>query len=202
MHNTARSEPTVTSLLAAARTLFLERNYADVTMDQIVARCEVTKGALYYHFASKEELYLAMLHRDLAEKRELFLQAVHAEGTARDRLRHLTELFLRLPREKRELIQLVRRDINVFEGDTRAELVRAYQAALPQQIATILGDGIAAGELAPADTRLLSWDYIALVEVGLTAYADTIFQTNEQKLDHILATFFDGVATDQPGEPE
>ena len=60
------------SIMAAAENLFIERNYADVTMDQIASGAQVTKGAVYYHFSGKEELYLKMLHTDLEEKKKLF----------------------------------------------------------------------------------------------------------------------------------
>lgn len=189
-----RSAETVSRLLAAAGKLFLERNYADVTMDQVAAAAEVTKGALYHHFSGKEELYLALLHRDLAEKRALFQRAVDSPGSCRERLHRLTQDFLDLPRERRQLIRLVRRDINVFQEPARSELVRAYQAALPAQVEAILRDGIRDGELAAADARLLSWDFVALVEVSLSPYADQVHPRDEDRLDHVLNLFFGGAA--------
>ena len=191
---------TASRLLAEARALFLKRNYADVTMDQVVAAAEVTKGALYHHFKGKEELYLAMLHQDLAEKQGLFDLAADSPGSCRERLRRLTLSFLELPREKRDLIMLVRRDVNVFDEPVRSELVRAYQAALPAQVERILRDGMRDGELAPTDARLLSWDFVALVEVSLSPYAGSVHPRDEAKLDHVLNLFFQG-ASAPPGEP-
>jgi len=196
---TSPGSDTASRLLARARTLFLKRNYADVTMDQVVAAAEVTKGALYHHFKSKEELYLALLHQDLAEKQELFEQAAASTGSCRERLRRLTQSFLELPREKRDLIMLVRRDVNVFDEPVRSELVRAYQAALPAQVERILRDGIRDGELAGADPRLLSWDFVALVEVSLSPYAESVHPRDEAKLDHVLNLFFRG-ASATPGD--
>jgi len=106
----AKSESTVANILAAAQSLFLEKNYADVTVTEIAEKAEVTKGALYHHFPSKEDLYLTMLHADLAHKRQLLRAAVEMQGSCRARLRRLTEIFLELPPEKRDLIKLVRRD--------------------------------------------------------------------------------------------
>ena len=138
---------TYSTILAAARTLFLERNYKTVTMDQLGAQAGVTKGALYHHFVNKEQLYLEMMHADLSAKRALFREGVKLDGTCRERLRHLTKAFFGLPREQQRLIHLVRRDVNVFHDPARAELVQAYQSALPNQIQSILEDGIRAGEL-------------------------------------------------------
>jgi AcrR family transcriptional regulator len=185
---------TAERLIQAAQKLFLERNYADVTMDQICSEAQVTKGALYHYHSSKEELYLAMLHLDLANKKELFAHAAERQGNCRERLGQLTLDFLRLPPEQRELITLVRRDINIFAAPVRAELVRAYQDALPKQVQHILRDGILAGEIALADPRLMSWEFIALVEVALSPYGTEVYPKVEDKLAHILKVFFAGAS--------
>ena len=192
------TQSTSKRLLLAAQELFLERNYADVTMDQICAATEVTKGALYHHYSGKEELYLAMLNQDLAAKRELFAQAVALEGTSKQRLHKLTLDFLTLPSVNRGLITLVRRDINIFPPEVRAELVRVYQSALPEQVQAILEDGMAAGEIAHTDSRLLSWEFVALVEVTLSPYAEQVLPTVAAKLDHVLDVFFKGAAAPNP----
>ena len=161
-----RSEATSARIIAVARTLFVARNYADVTTDMIASAAGVTKGGLYHHFPSKENLYASMMLDDLGRKRLLFEQAVTSSGTCRERLARLTRDFLALPEEERRLAGLVRRDINIFTGDDRDRLVRAYQLALPEQIEAIIRDGIRDGELATGDPRILSWSFVALVEVA------------------------------------
>jgi len=190
---TNKSTATIGKILAGARTLFLERNYAEVTMDHIASAAEVTKGALYHHFSGKEELYLAMMHADLEEARRLHQQGIDLEGTCRQRLRALTGAFLAAPREKRDVVRLVRRDVNIFEKTARDDLVRAYQAALPELVTQIVADGIDAGELLEADPRLLAWQFVALVEVTLSDYASSALGDVNAKLDQILDLFFAGV---------
>lgn len=189
-----KSHSTVATILGAAEDLFLDKNYADVTMGKIAEAASVTKGALYHHFSSKEELYLAMLHGDLEKKRDLFRGAVESTGTVRQRLGRLTKDFLDLPRPKRRLIRLVRRDINIFRDNLRSELIRAYQRALPEQVESILRDGIRDGELIAADTRFLSWYYVALVEITLSRYADRSFEDRDAKLKAVLDLFLGGAA--------
>ena len=48
-------------ILDAAYQLFAEKGYAQATIDDIIRACGVSKGALYHHFASKEELFKALL---------------------------------------------------------------------------------------------------------------------------------------------
>ncbi|MDH3500145.1 MAG: TetR/AcrR family transcriptional regulator [Acidimicrobiia bacterium] len=194
-----RSEVTAARIISVARRLFVASNYADVTTDMIARAAEVTKGGLYHHFASKEQLYVSMMLADLTSKRRLFEQAVAMPGSCRERLARLTRDFLELPVEDRELTRLVRRDINAFSGDERDRLVRAYQQALPEQVEAIITDGIDRGELAPGDARILSWSFIALVEVVIGRHADHVFRSTEARLDHVLNLFLAGAAAQSTG---
>jgi AcrR family transcriptional regulator len=49
--------------LVAAHTLFAERGYAAVTMDEVAAAVGVTKPLLYNYFGNKERLYIACMER-------------------------------------------------------------------------------------------------------------------------------------------
>jgi AcrR family transcriptional regulator len=202
MKTLAKSENTIANILAAAASLFIAKNYAEVTMEQIAEAAHMSKGALYHHFSSKEELYLAMMHADLDEKRALFRRAIDSAAGCRQRLRGLTRSFFGLPAGKREIIKLVRRDINIFGEPARTGLVRAYQAALPELVENVILDGIRDGELAAADPRLLSWHFIAMVEVTLAPYADELFHDTEARVDYVLDLFFGGSAAAQPAVNE
>src|SRR2546423_5202565 len=48
-------------LLAAALRVFAERGYRQAAVDEIAAAAGYSKGALYWHFSSKEELLMALL---------------------------------------------------------------------------------------------------------------------------------------------
>ena len=54
-------------LMRVARALFAERGYAGVGTEEIVARANVTRGALYHHFADKKALFRAV-HEELEEE--------------------------------------------------------------------------------------------------------------------------------------
>jgi len=55
-----QSEATRAALIGAARPLFAERGYGAVATEEIVRAAGVTRGALYHHFAGKEELFAAV----------------------------------------------------------------------------------------------------------------------------------------------
>lgn len=49
------------TILAAAREVFAERGLVNGTMDGIAEKAELSKGAIYLYFPSKEELYLSVM---------------------------------------------------------------------------------------------------------------------------------------------
>lgn len=52
-------------LTAAALELFVEKGYAATRLEEIAARAGVSKGTLYLYFASKEELFKAVVREGL-----------------------------------------------------------------------------------------------------------------------------------------
>jgi TetR/AcrR family transcriptional regulator, mexJK operon transcriptional repressor len=51
----------VRRILAAARTLFLDRGYGETTMDAIARHAAVSKATLYSHFDGKDALFAALI---------------------------------------------------------------------------------------------------------------------------------------------
>jgi len=62
------AERTRTALVDAARTLFVAKSYFATGTEEIVAEANVgTRGALYHHFADKQDLFLAVFHQVQAD---------------------------------------------------------------------------------------------------------------------------------------
>ncbi|MEU3889270.1 ScbR family autoregulator-binding transcription factor [Streptomyces sp. NPDC029041] len=54
------------TILEAAAAVFDERGYTSATIGEILDRAGVTKGALYFHFGSKEELAVGVFEEQIA----------------------------------------------------------------------------------------------------------------------------------------
>ena len=72
------SEATRAALLDEATALFAERGYAGTSLEDVASASQVTRGAVYHHFASKQALFEAVLQ--LQEARAM--EAVAAAATA------------------------------------------------------------------------------------------------------------------------
>ena len=60
-----RKEERPAELMAAALELFVERGFAATKLDDVAARAGVSKGTLYLYFASKEELFKAVIQKGI-----------------------------------------------------------------------------------------------------------------------------------------
>jgi AcrR family transcriptional regulator len=194
-----RSVATINNILDAARALFTEKQYADVSLREITEVAGVTKGALYHHFSTKEELYLQTIYRCLAEVKEITQISLEANRGQSCRRRIYLGLlsFLELPDETISVMRSIRRNIDIFEDPVRAELITAYQEALPKPIESILAEGMANGEIVSMDARLLSWQHVAVVEVSLHDYGRALLGGPEEMANFIVALFFNGIESPQ-----
>jgi len=61
MVNSSRSEETRSNILHTALELFSRNGYDATGVAEICKRAKVSKGAFYYHFPSKQDLFLALM---------------------------------------------------------------------------------------------------------------------------------------------
>ncbi|MFI2206285.1 ScbR family autoregulator-binding transcription factor [Streptomyces sp. NPDC020192] len=66
-----RAEQTRATIITAAADLFDRQGYESTSLSDIVAHAKVTKGALYFHFAAKEDLAQAILELNATAARRL-----------------------------------------------------------------------------------------------------------------------------------
>ncbi|KTD88488.1 TetR/AcrR family transcriptional regulator [Paenibacillus etheri] len=60
-------EETKKRIVLKATQLFVQKGYAAVTMNEVCAASNVSKGSLYHHFPSKDELFLYVVEEDTAQ---------------------------------------------------------------------------------------------------------------------------------------
>jgi len=72
--------------LAAARELIHENGLLSLQMTRIAERAEYAVGTLYLHFASKEDLLLALTVEDARTHVELFQRVARWQASSRDRM--------------------------------------------------------------------------------------------------------------------
>lgn len=73
-------------ILQAAEEVLMEKGYHETSIDEIAARVGIAKGTVYLHFASKEDLVIALFAQDLEKFQQLVGNTVASELTARAKM--------------------------------------------------------------------------------------------------------------------
>lgn len=147
------------SVLKAALSVFSSKGYAAATLDDVARTARVTRGAIYWHFKSKADLYNTLIDELSARGAELVQQAVAEGGTFLEILRRV---FLRQcaliedDKEARAVMELALFKTGV-DPDLQAGRRKQLEAgkALLNGITAAMQQGIALGvlrdDLDPAD---------------------------------------------------
>ena len=142
-------------LLAAALELFVEKGFAATRVEEVARRAGVSKGTLFLYFASKEELFKAVVRENISGR---FAQW-NAEfdtftGSTADMLRFFILLWWHRLGSSRAcgITKLM-----LSEADNFPELAAFYQHEVIQPahglIRRILQRGVERGEFAPVDMK-------------------------------------------------
>ena len=59
----------------SAAACFLENGYVATSLDAVAKRARLTKGAIYHHFASKRDLFMAVLERQEVRSAQTVIEA-------------------------------------------------------------------------------------------------------------------------------
>lgn len=154
-------------LLRAALELFTARGYAATTVREIVVAAGVTKPVLYYHFGSKEGLYLALLEESFATFEGLLSEFVARPGTARERLlRFCRGIF----DSALENVEIVRLSHAIYYGPPQGAPFFDFEGFFQKMldgIAALLDEGMASGEFRPLPRHELTWAVMGILHISM-----------------------------------
>jgi AcrR family transcriptional regulator len=83
------------SILAASKRLFVEKGYNSTTMEEIAELAELSKGAVYYYFSSKNDILGHLICEHMKMLQEMFEESLAELESPEEKLTALTGTFLR-----------------------------------------------------------------------------------------------------------
>ena len=141
------------AILKAARRLFFDRGFKAVTVDNIAAKAEVSKGSIYLCFESKEEIYAQILISDNIELYERIKNFSRTEASAAQLLLEFARIYVDYFLNNNELFRILMTfmmqtsQMNLVEKQ-KDELIRSTNQNI-KIISEIIQKGIDAGEFSP-----------------------------------------------------
>jgi AcrR family transcriptional regulator len=180
-------------ILEAAESVVHHFGYSKTTMQDIAKALRKAKSSLYHYFSSKEQIFVELLHKEIAELRSEFLKAVDAETTPEGKIRAYILTRTRMFRQK-----LQQHMSFAEETPERLELLmKIHQEYDPVEISIlsgILAAGMAAGRFMMADATLTATAILHVLKgFEFPFLRETDGKGIEEKLDHTLTILFYGI---------
>lgn len=92
MVNQSRAEDTRKSILEVSLTLFSQQGYDATSVAEICQQAQISKGAFYHHFCSKQELFLALMEAWLETVDSFFESSAQSAETVPQALQNMAAL--------------------------------------------------------------------------------------------------------------
>jgi len=145
------------AILKAARKLSFEKGFKSITVASIAKKAELSKGAVYLYFNSKEEIYVEILLKDIDKFHLTLTDICERGGTAADMLRHFADIYITFFITDKELFRILmsfmlHTDELQFSEQLNQKLIRATNATV-DIIERIFKYGMERGEF-PADLSI------------------------------------------------
>jgi AcrR family transcriptional regulator len=162
-------------ILNAARTLFLNEGYANVSMRKIAEQIEYSPGAIYSYFTSKEDIFFALAEEGLQFVRAHCAAASHGDSPL-ERVRETLWRFYTFSKEQPEYFSLIFVDSavpRISRDWERFSSMRELRADIEHDIQQCIDDGLFPGAESASTLFRILWT---------AAYGAAVF-----RLSHRLA---------------
>lgn len=165
------------AIFESAIKVFSSSGYTGATMDEVVAMAGVAKGSLYYHFKSKEELFLFIIKEGLDLIHEEVEKSISNIDNPYDVIKESVKVLLKYVYENKDLFKVIISQL--WGNDDRNEVLRKEVKTLIDDTTLKISKGIDAGFIKDEDPELLSYTIIGIL-VSSALYE----MINEDEYDH------------------
>ena len=94
------AEKTKQAVIEAAVKIFNQKGYASTRLMDIADEAGITRGAIYWHFSSKPELFGFLVNMAMDKFTEVVVDSLHSDGQILDRV---TKIFVTIQDIKKEI---------------------------------------------------------------------------------------------------
>nr|WP_283251715.1 TetR/AcrR family transcriptional regulator [Aeromicrobium duanguangcaii] len=136
--------------MVGASLVFNEVGYHGASTRMIAQRAQMSPGAIYIHFSSKEELFFRIVMDGHSASREALVQAVRLGADPAERLRLFVATYASWHAEWSVIARPVHNDMQVLTDEHFAEVVEVRRATMAL-LDEILGAGVDSGRFTVAD---------------------------------------------------
>lgn len=185
-------------IIQAAVDLLLEKGYHEMSMDEIATRVGISKGTVYLHFPSKEDLVFAVLQEDRQRFQRTVEEILATDVSPEAKLRSLLEYVYggRLSKSFQVFTAVFQNsELRSRLIEKKAEFTKSW-SGIAQRITHVLEEGKARGEFDPTmPTAVLLNIFVSLL--APRNYDEIMLQEHvppEEMARYVSRFFIKGVA--------
>lgn len=186
-------------ILKAARVLFAAKGFRETTLDEIAQKAEFGKGTLYNYFASKEDIFHALIDQLLGESIAMAHQCAISDGDARAKMTRYARATMEYVRNNGELFHAIVEELHRGRKSEASRLqdILTRSRAVADTIGAVLQREMDAGTIRkgdPAEIVTMLDDMIR----GLTGRRILLHGTLDpeeldRQADLLVSILFDGI---------
>jgi AcrR family transcriptional regulator len=182
-------------ILDEATNLFAHKGYSGTSMREVAEAVGCTKPALYYHYKSKADLFVAAITAVMSFHNETLKTMLIQDTPVRERLKMGIQVYINNVQTHPAAMKLLITAQHAPEskGTPKVDILSIHEAQR-SMLKSLLKEGIRRGEIRPGfDVEPLSVSLIGLINIwGMCSLLGQ--PVPDHVSDHILDIFFHGVA--------
>lgn len=167
------------TILEAARELFAEKGYVDVSMSEIAERAEFATGTLYNFFESKDELYRELVKEFVSKSHALLIQSLEGEGDELARLENFIRVKGEIFKEHWSLARIYISEIRGLGFTESKDFLKGALNNLISRLAEVFQAGIEKGLINDFDPY-----YLATCLNGMTSFFLIMMLEEPERFDY------------------
>jgi AcrR family transcriptional regulator len=181
------------AIVNVARHIFSRFGFKKTTMDEIAIASRKGKSSIYYYFASKEEIFQAVVEKEAEILKQELIKATNENDSPAQKLK--THVLVRMrSMEKLANFYSAIKDEFLSHLDFIEKIRKKYDQEEIQMMESILVEGVENGMFEIDDTSLAAVAIVtALKGMEIPLFWGVEEKDLESRLDHLIHILFHGV---------
>jgi TetR/AcrR family transcriptional regulator, fatty acid metabolism regulator protein len=170
--NKTQQQDTRRKILDSAARIFSEKGYYGSVVDDIVKASGTSKGAVYFYFQSKEQIFLSLVETYVGTVAQELQAAVHRSRGLMAQVEAAVATLVRSFQAHRPLAKIVLIDWPAAGAEFQGKRI-ALKAMLVEVLRGYLDRAVQDGKIAPQDTELAAYVWIGAISEVVVRWLST-----------------------------
>lgn len=167
------------TILKAALECFAKNGYVNTSMNDIVKYSGISKGGIYWHFKSKEEMFVEMIEEEYENWLNIVSSSLSSLSDPIEKIRKYGQLFY--SQVDVPIYKMIPESYFGEVGEHYRDRLNKWYSQDDEMLLDIFSDAISRDLIRIADPKALTWIYISTME-GL--FAELCLQSeNKEELE-------------------